>query len=244
MTTQPGRRVLRPGSGSLGSVDRAGCWPAPRERSRPRPRSVPRCRTVAGSGRRAACASLAYNTDPLTERRPPGVDPSIFTEPDVEGPGSASRRRTRPSRRSCPRCGSRSATTRPATWLEGIEANDAETYEKNSPILEAVASPARSTSASSTTTTCPSSRRTSRTSRSRTTTSLADDPGRLVIVAGAAVLANARQPTTPQRFVEFLLSDDAPALLRRRGGGDRVSPRRGDRPPWEGLAAARRDRRA
>ena len=70
-----------------------------------------------------------------------------------------------------------------------------------------------------------------------------DDPGALVSVAGAGILASARaSPTTAERFVEFLLADEQQRFYTEEAEEAEIPARRGDRP--EGRRAdARRARR-
>ena len=92
-------------------------------------------------------------------------------------------------------------------WLEGIRANDARVYPKNTPPRWPPPPPVKLTSGSSTTTTCSGSwRKRARISRPVTITPGRGGPGSIVMVAGAGILASAENAENAERFLQFMLS--------------------------------------
>jgi iron(III) transport system substrate-binding protein len=93
-------------------------------------------------------------------------------------------------------------------WLEGMKANGAKTYEKNLPIVEAVA-------AGEVDVGLVNHYYLALVKEEQPNAPVANhlfeagDPGTLVSVAGAGVLASTDQRDDAEAFVEFLLSDDA-----------------------------------
>ena len=93
-------------------------------------------------------------------------------------------------------------------WLEGLEENGAKTYEKNLPIVEAVA-------AGEVDVGLVNHYYLALVKEEQPNAPVANhlfeagDPGTLVSVAGAGVLASTEQRDDAEAFVEFLLSDDA-----------------------------------
>ena len=93
-------------------------------------------------------------------------------------------------------------------WLEGLKANGAKTYEKNLPIVEAVA-------AGEVDVGLVNHYYLALVKEEQPNAPVANhlfeagDPGTLVSVAGAGVLASTDQRDDAEAFVEFLLSDDA-----------------------------------
>jgi iron(III) transport system substrate-binding protein len=93
-------------------------------------------------------------------------------------------------------------------WLEGMKANGAKTYEKNTPIVEAVASGEIDVG-------LVNHYYLALVKEEQPDAPIANhlfeagDPGTLVSVAGAGVLASTDQEDEAEGFVEFLLSDDA-----------------------------------
>ncbi|MDH4346068.1 MAG: extracellular solute-binding protein, partial [Thermoleophilia bacterium] len=97
---------------------------------------------------------------------------------------------------------------RTRAWLEGLKANDPKTYEKNTPIVEAVA-------AGEVDVGLVNHYYLYLVREEQPAAPIANhffdpaDPGALVSVAGAGALASSNQPDDAQRFVEFLLSEEA-----------------------------------
>jgi iron(III) transport system substrate-binding protein len=93
-------------------------------------------------------------------------------------------------------------------WLEGMKGNGAKTYEKNTPIVEAVASAEIDVG-------LVNHYYLSLVLEEQPDAPIANhlfeagDPGTLVSVAGAGVLSSTDQEDDAEAFVEFLLSDDA-----------------------------------
>ncbi|HSK94241.1 MAG TPA: iron ABC transporter substrate-binding protein [Candidatus Angelobacter sp.] len=97
-------------------------------------------------------------------------------------------------------------------WLEGIEANDPKVYEGNNPALDAVA--AGEVDVAFINHYYLMQRLTEDPDISAANHYLTDgDPGALVNVAGAGILASSEQPGAAQRLVEYLLSDEAQAYF-------------------------------
>ena len=97
---------------------------------------------------------------------------------------------------------------RTRVWLEGMKANRAKTYEKNTPIVEAVASGEIDVG-------LVNHYYLALVKEEQPDAPIANhlfeagDPGTLVSVAGAGVLASTDQRDDAEAFVEFLLSDEA-----------------------------------
>ena len=97
---------------------------------------------------------------------------------------------------------------RTRVWLEGMKANGATTYEKNTPIVEAVASGEIDVG-------LVNHYYLALVKEEQPDAPIANhlfeagDPGTLVSVAGAGVLASTDQRDDAEAFVEFLLSDEA-----------------------------------
>jgi iron(III) transport system substrate-binding protein len=189
--------------GSLGSVD-AQLEGLPREildRVDPRFRDG-EGRWVGTSGRSRV---IAYNTESLSEDEVPD---SVFELTDPKWKGRIGIAPTNASFQAfvtAMRLSESDGRTR--QWLLDLEANDPKEYEKNTPIVEAAAAgeidlglvnhyylylvleeqPGAPVANHFLT---------------------AGDPGALVSVAGAAVLASTDQPDDAESFLEFLLSED------------------------------------
>jgi iron(III) transport system substrate-binding protein len=97
---------------------------------------------------------------------------------------------------------------RTSAWLEGMKANGAKTYEKNTPIVEAVASGEIDVG-------LVNHYYLALVKKEQPDAPIANhlfgpgDPGTLVSVAGAGVLGSTDQREDAEAFVEFLLSDQA-----------------------------------
>ncbi|MDH4176596.1 MAG: iron ABC transporter substrate-binding protein [Thermoleophilia bacterium] len=160
-------------------------------------------RWVGTSGRSRV---LVYNTDALSEADLPG---SVFdlTDPVWKGrigiaPTNASFQAFVTAMRLA------AGDERTRAWLEGLKANDPKTYEKNTPIVEAVA-------AGEVDVGLVNHYYLYLVREEQPAAPIANhffdpaDPGALVSVAGAGALASSNQPDDAQRFVEFLLSEEA-----------------------------------
>jgi iron(III) transport system substrate-binding protein len=148
---------------------------------------------------------VAYNTDELSEAELPD---SILDYTDPKWKGKIG---LPPTNASFQAFVSAMVLTlgeeRTRQWLEGIKANDPKLYEKNTPVVEAVAAgeievgfvnhyylylvKEEQPDAPVANDFLPG-----------------DDPGALVSVAGAGILESAEHEDAARRFVEFLLSDE------------------------------------
>jgi iron(III) transport system substrate-binding protein len=148
---------------------------------------------------------VAYNTDELSEAELPE---SILDYTDPKWKGKIG---IPPTNASFQAFVSAMVLTlgeeRTRQWLEGIKANDPKLYEKNTPVVEAVAAgeievgfvnhyylylvKEEQPDAPVANDFLPG-----------------DDPGALVSVAGASILESAEHEDAARRFVEFLLSDE------------------------------------
>jgi iron(III) transport system substrate-binding protein len=159
-------------------------------------------RWVGTSGRARV---IVFNTDELTADEVPD---SVFdlTDPTWKGKiGIAPTNASFQAFVTAMRLDAGEERTR--QWLEDVMANDPKFYEKNTPVVEAVASgeievglvnhyylylvKQEQPDAPIENKYLPG-----------------DDPGALVSVAGAGVLASAKHPDAAERFVEFLLADE------------------------------------
>ena len=124
-------------------------------------------------------------------------------------------------------------------WLEGIAANDPKFYEKNTPVVEAVANGEIEAGfvnhyylylVKEETPDAPIANQFLR----------SDDPGALVNVAGAGILADADHADAASRFVEYLLSDEGQRFYAEEAEEaeyplvDGIEPREG-LPPLDSL---------
>jgi iron(III) transport system substrate-binding protein len=97
-------------------------------------------------------------------------------------------------------------------WLEGVQANDPKVYEGNNPALDAVI--AGEVDVAFINHYYLEQRLTEAPDASAANHFLSDgDPGALINVAGAGILSTADNPGAAERFVEFLLSDEAQAYF-------------------------------
>jgi iron(III) transport system substrate-binding protein len=149
---------------------------------------------------------LAYNTDRLDESELP-TSVLELTEPEWKGrvgvaPTNASFQAFVTAMRLS------LGDERARDWLEGLRANGAKTYEKNLPIVEAVA-------AGEVDVGLVNHYYLALVKQEQPDAPVANhlfeagDPGTLVSVAGAAVLASSDQRDAAESFVGFLLSDEA-----------------------------------
>jgi iron(III) transport system substrate-binding protein len=148
---------------------------------------------------------VVYNTEALAEDELPD---SIwaFTEPEWKGkiglpPTNASFQAFVTAMRLT------EGDDRAREWLEGIKANDPKLYESNTPVVEAAAAGEIEVG-------FVNHYYLYVVREEQPDAPIAnhylegDDPGALVSVAGAAVLAGSDQPEAAQRFVDFLLSEE------------------------------------
>ena len=160
-------------------------------------------RWVGTSGRTRV---LAYNTDRLDERELP-TSVLELTEPEWKGrvgvaPTNASFQAFVTGMRLS------LGDERTREWLEGLRANGAKTYEKNLPIVEAVA-------AGEVDVGLVNHYYLALVKEEQPDAPVANhlfeagDPGTLVSVAGAGVIASSDQRQDAESFVGFLLSDEA-----------------------------------
>jgi iron(III) transport system substrate-binding protein len=190
--------------GSLGAVEREGLLAelpqAALDRVPARFRD-PDGHWVGTSGRSRV---IAYNTDALTEDEVPD---SVFDLTDPKWKGKIGIAPTNASFQAFVRAMLLElGEERTRAWLEGLKANDPKRYEKNLPVVEAVAAGeielglvnhyylylAKEENPDATVANHFLN---------------GEDPGALVSVAGAAILQTADHADAAQRFVEFLLSD-------------------------------------
>lgn len=160
-------------------------------------------RWVGTSGRTRV---LAYNTDRVEE----GDLPASVLE--LTGPEWKDRVGIAPTNASFQAFVTAMRLTlgddRAREWLEGMKANGAKTYEKNLPIVEAVAAGEIDVG-------LVNHYYLALVKEEQPNAPVANhlfeagDPGTLVSVAGAGVLASTDQRGDAERFVEFLLSDEA-----------------------------------
>ena len=160
-------------------------------------------RWVGTSGRTRV---LAYNTDRLEESELP-TSVLELTEPEWKGRvGVAPTNASFQAFVTAMRLSLGDERTR--EWLEGLKANDAKTYEKNLPIVEAVAAGEIDVG-------LVNHYYLALVKEEQPNAPVANhlfeagDPGTLVSVAGAGVLAGTDQHDDAEAFVGFLLSDDA-----------------------------------
>ena len=157
-------------------------------------------------GTSARTRVLVYNTERLAEDTLPGSVLEL-TEPEWKGRiGIAPTNASFQAFVTAMRLSLGDDETR--AWLEGMKENGAKTYEKNTPIVEAVASGEIDAG-------LVNHYYLALVKEEQPDAPIAnhlfrgDDPGSLVSVAGAGVLAGTDQSDDAEAFVEFLLSDEA-----------------------------------
>ena len=194
-------------------------------------------RWVGTSGRTRV---LVYNTDSLSDDELPSSVLEL-TEPEWEGRiGIAPTNASFQAFVTAMRLDLGDDETR--AWLEGMKENGAKTYEKNTPIVEAVASGEIDVG-------LVNHYYLALVKEEQPDAPIAnhlfagDDPGALVSVAGAGVLASIDQEEDAEAIRRVPALRRRAAVLRRAGRGGRVSARRGRRAVG-GSRAARRDRGA
>lgn len=158
-------------------------------------------RWVGTSGRTRV---IAYNTDALSEAQVPD---SVFELTDPRWKGKIGIAPTNASFQAFVTAMRLSAgEQRTRAWLQGLKANNPKTYEKNTPVVEAVA-------AGEIVLGLVNHYYLYLVKEEQPGAPVANhflakgDPGALVSVAGAGVLANAAHRREAEQFVEYLLSD-------------------------------------
>jgi iron(III) transport system substrate-binding protein len=158
-------------------------------------------RWVGTSGRSRV---IVYNTDAVAESDLPD---SVFDLTDERWRGKVGIAPTNGSFQAFVTAMRLTAGDGPTrAWLEGLKANDARTYEKNTPIVEAVASGEISLG-------LVNHYYLPLVKEEQPDAPIAnhflpgDDPGALVSVAGAGVLETTDDRETAEQFVDFLLED-------------------------------------
>ncbi len=159
-------------------------------------------RWVGTSGRTRV---IAYNTDALSEDEVPD---SVFDLTDARWKGKIGIAPTNASFQAFVTAMRLSAgEERTRAWLRGLKANDPKTYEKNTPVVEAVA--AGEIELGLVNHYYLYLVREEQPDAPVANHFLAEgDPGALVSVAGAGVLANTAHRDEAERFVTYLLSDE------------------------------------
>jgi len=185
-------------------------------------------RWVGTSGRARV---VAYNTDALGEDELPG---SILDYTDPKWKGKIG---LPPTNASFQAFVSAMVLTlgeeRTREWLEGIKANDPRLYEKNTPVVEAVAAGEIEVG-------FVNHYYLYLVKEEQPDAPVANhfldagDPGALVNVAGAGIVATSDDVEAAERFVEFLLSDEGQRFYSERAE-EAEYPLVGGIPPREGL---------
>lgn len=193
--------------GSLGAVD-AQLEALPQETLE---RVDERFRDTEGSwvGTSGRSRVIAYNTDELTEA---DVPDSVFDLTDERWRGKVGIAPTNASFQAFVTAMRLSAGEEPTRdWLEDLKANDARTYEKNTPIVEAVAAGEIALG-------LVNHYYLALVKEEQPDAAVAnhflpgDDPGALVSVAGAGVLDSTDDREAAEDFVSFLLEDEQQAF--------------------------------
>jgi iron(III) transport system substrate-binding protein len=187
-------------------------------------------RWVGTSGR---VRVIAYNTEELVEA---DVPDSVFELTDPRWKGKIGIAPTNASFQAFVTAMRLSAgEDRTRDWLERLKANEPKTYEKNTPIVEAVAAGEIELG-------LVNHYYLYVVKEEQSDAAVANhflergDPGALVSVAGAGVLESADDPSDAERFVEFLLSDEGQRFYTNTSEEAEyplvagIQPRRGLRP--------------
>ncbi len=160
-------------------------------------------RWVGTSGRARV---LVYNTDELSEG---DVPDSVFDLTDPKWKGKVGLPPTNASFQAfvtAMRLDAGEERTR--EWLEGLKANEPKFYEKNTPVVEAVASGEIEVGLVNHYYLYLVKEELGEDAPIANKYLPGDDPGALVSVAGAGVLASAEHSDAAERFVGFLLADE------------------------------------
>ena len=150
---------------------------------------------------------LAYNTDELSEREVPD---SVFDLTDPKWKGKVGLAPTNASFQAfvtVMRLGVGDERTR--EWLVALKSNEPKFYEKNTPVVEAVASGEIQLGLVNHYYLYLVKEELGEDAAVENTYLPGDDPGALVSVAGAAVLKSSENSEEAERFVDFLLSDES-----------------------------------
>jgi iron(III) transport system substrate-binding protein len=162
-----------------------------------------RGRWVGTSGRARV---IVYNTDELTEDEVPD---SVFDLTDSKWKGKIGLAPTNASFQAFVTAMRLDAgEERTKQWLEDLKRNDPKFYEKNTPVVEATASGEIQVGLVNHYYLYLVKEELGEDAPIANKYLPGDDPGALVSVAGAGVLASAKHPDAGQRFVEFLLADE------------------------------------
>jgi iron(III) transport system substrate-binding protein len=160
-------------------------------------------RWVGTSGRARV---IVYNTDELTEDEVPD---SVFELTDPKWKGKIGIAPTNASFQAfvtAMRLDVGDERTR--QWLEGVKANDPKFYEKNTPVVEAVASGEVEIGLVNHYYLYLVKEEQGEDTPIANKYLPGDDPGALVSVAGVGILESADHAAAAERFVEFLLADE------------------------------------
>ena len=160
-------------------------------------------RWVGTSGRARV---IVYNTDELTEDEVPD---SVFDLTDPKWKGKIGVAPTNASFQAFVTAMRLDAgEERTKQWLEDLKRNDPKFYEKNTPVVEATASGEIQVGLVNHYYLYLVKEELGADAPIANKYLPGDDPGALVSVAGAGVLATAKHPDAAERFVEFLLADE------------------------------------
>jgi iron(III) transport system substrate-binding protein len=160
-------------------------------------------RWVGTSGRARV---IVYNTDELTEDEVPD---SVFDLTDPKWKGKIGIAPTNASFQAFVTAMRLDAgEERTKQWLEDLKRNDPKFYEKNTPVVEATASGEIQVGLVNHYYLYLVKEELGEDAQIANKYLPGDDPGALVSVAGAGVLASAKHPDAAERFVEFLLADE------------------------------------
>ncbi len=150
---------------------------------------------------------LAYNTDELSEREVPD---SVFDLTDPKWKGKVGLAPTNASFQAFVTVMRLDVgDERTLEWLVALKSNEPKFYEKNTPVVEAVASGEIQLGLVNHYYLYLVKEELGEDAAVENTYLPGDDPGALVSVAGAAVLKSSENSEEAERFVDFLLSDES-----------------------------------